>query len=119
MSRPDFPRTIVEFQRHFPDDQACTEYLFASRWPEGFVCSRCGNELAWPVAKRRLVWECAACHRQRSVTAGTVLHKTHTPLHLWFWAAYLMSNPDARRLGAAVAAPARPQPVRDCVDDAA
>ena len=93
MPRPDFPRTIVEFQRHFPDDQACTEYLFASRWPEGFVCPRCGNELAWPVAKRRLVWECAACHRQRSVTAGTVLHKTHTPLHLWFWAAYLMSTP--------------------------
>ena len=76
MSHPDFPRTIVEFQRHFPDDQACTEYLFASRWPEGFVCPRCGNELAWPVAKRRLVWECAACHRQTSVTAGTVLHKT-------------------------------------------
>ena len=25
--------------------------------------------------------------------AGTVLHKTHTPLHLWFWAAYLMSTP--------------------------
>jgi len=30
---------------------------------------------------------------QVSVTAGTVLHKTHTPLHLWFWAAYLMSTP--------------------------
>jgi hypothetical protein len=28
-----------------------------------------------------------------SVTAGTVLHKTRTPLHLWFWAAYLMSTP--------------------------
>jgi transposase-like protein len=39
-----------------------------------------------------VVWECAACHRQTSVTAGTVLHKTHTPLHLWFWAAYLMST---------------------------
>jgi len=93
MRRPDFPRTIVEFQQRFPDDRACTEYLFASRWPEGFACPRCGNGQAWPVAKRRLVWECASCHRQTSVTAGTVLHKTHTPLHLWFWAAYLMSTP--------------------------
>lgn len=93
MPRPDFPRTIVEFQRRFPDDDACMEYLFASRWPEGFACPRCGHGQAWPVAKRRLVWECAACRRQTSVTAGTVLHKTHTPLHLWFWAAYLMSTP--------------------------
>lgn len=75
MPRPDFPRTIVEFQRRFPDDDACMEYLFASRWPEGFACPRCGHGQAWPVAKRRLVWECAACRRQTSVTAGTVLHK--------------------------------------------
>lgn len=45
------------------------------------------------MAKRRLVGGCAACHRQTSVTAGTVLHKTHTPLHLWFWTANLMSTP--------------------------
>jgi transposase-like protein len=92
VSRPDFPRTILEFQRRFPDERACTEYLFACRWPEGFRCPRCGHDVAWPVARRRAVWECAACHRQTSVTAGTVLHKTHTPLHLWFWGAYLMTT---------------------------
>lgn len=27
-----------------------------------------------------------------SVTAGTVLHKTRTPIHQWFWAAYLTST---------------------------
>src|SRR5207253_2424979 len=64
-----------------------------SRWPEGFRCPRCGHWHAWPVTKRRVLWECAACHRQTSVTAGTVLHKARTPLHLWFWAAYLMSTP--------------------------
>jgi transposase-like protein len=92
MPRPEFPRTIIEFQRRFPDERACTEYLFASRWPEGYRCPRCDHGQAWPVARRRVVWECAACHRQTSVTAGTVLHKTHTSLHLWFWAAYLMST---------------------------
>ncbi len=45
------------------------------------------------MTKRRVLWECAACHRQTSLTAGTVLHKTRMPLHLWFWAAYLMSTP--------------------------
>lgn len=93
MPRPDFPRTIVEFQGWFPDEAACAQYLFDSRWPEGFRCPRCGSGHAWPVSKRRVLWECAACHRQTSLTAGTVLHKTRTPLHLWFWAAYLMSTP--------------------------
>ncbi len=40
----------------------------------------------------RRLWECAGCHYQVSLTAGTVLHKTHTALHLWFWAAYLMTT---------------------------
>jgi transposase-like protein len=82
----------VEFQRWFPDDEACAQYLVKSRWPEGFRCPRCAHEHAWPVTKRRVLWECAACHRQTSVTAGTVLDKTRTPLHLWFWAVYLMST---------------------------
>ena len=93
MPRPDFPRTIVEFQQWFPDDGACAEYLFASRWPEGFRCPRYGQGNAWAVSKRRVLLECAACHLQTSLTAGTVLHKTRTALHLWFWAAYLMSTP--------------------------
>ena len=91
MPRPDFPETILEFQSRFGDEQACLDYLFKCRWPEGFVCPRCKGQVAWPVTTRRL-WECAGCRYQVSVTAGTVLHKTHTPLHLWFWAAYLMAT---------------------------
>lgn len=36
--------------------------------------------------------ECAGCKHQTSVTAGTVIHRTRTPLRLWFWAAYLMTT---------------------------
>ncbi|TML20303.1 MAG: transposase, partial [Actinobacteria bacterium] len=38
MSRPGFPRSVIEFQRLFPDELACRAYLFASRWPDGFSC---------------------------------------------------------------------------------
>jgi transposase-like protein len=89
--RPDFPRTIVEFQARFPDEAACREYLFASRWPDGFRCPACGSDRASAVTTR-LLWQCQSCRHQVSVTAGTVLHKTRTPLHLWFWAAYLMTT---------------------------
>lgn len=81
----------MEFQARFGDEQACLDYLFECRWPEGFVCPRCKGQVAWPIAARKL-WECASCRYQVSLTAGTVLHKTHTSLHLWFWAAYLMTT---------------------------
>ena len=38
------------------------------------------------------MWQCKACGKQTSVTAGTVMHGTRTPLTLWFWAAYLVST---------------------------
>ena len=35
--------TIMEFQERFATEEACREYLFACRWPEGFRCRRCGG----------------------------------------------------------------------------
>lgn len=37
-------------------------------------------------------WQCTACRHQVSLTSGTVLHNTKTPLALWFWAAYLLTT---------------------------
>src|SRR5215211_4423814 len=91
MPRPDWPATIMEFQERFASEAACLDYLAASRWPEGFVCPACGGRQAW-VLERRHLWECADCHRQTSVTAGTVMHGTRTPLRTWFWAAYLVAT---------------------------
>ena len=91
MPRPDFPRTILEFQRRFPDESTCRAYLFESRWPDGFSCPACGSGRATALPKR-LLWQCSSCRHQVSVTAGTVLHRTRTPIRLWFWAAYLTST---------------------------
>jgi hypothetical protein len=44
------------------------------------------------VLARRHLWECAECRLQTSVTAGTVMHGTRTPLRTWFWAAYLVAT---------------------------
>jgi hypothetical protein len=45
----DFPHSLIEFQSRFPDEAACVRYLFAVRWPEGFVCPACGAGKAWPL----------------------------------------------------------------------
>jgi len=91
MPRPDFPRTLREFQRRFADEAACRAYLAASRWPDGYRCPQCGGGGALELPTRRL-WRCKHCRRDTSVTAGTVLHRTHTPLTQWFWAAYLVTT---------------------------
>jgi transposase-like protein len=88
----DFPRSLLEFQRHFPDPAACAAWLTAQRWPGGFVCPACASVRGWALATKAWTFECAACHRQTSVTAGTVLHGSKLPLTVWFWAAYLMAT---------------------------
>jgi transposase-like protein len=81
----------LQFQDRFATEEACREYLFASRWPEGFVCPACEGGHAGGETRRHL-WVCTACGHQASVTAGTVMHGTRTPLRTWFWAAYLVAT---------------------------
>ena len=89
MSRPAFPKSILEFQEEFGTEAACWKYLFDSRWPGGFNCPRCNNGICW-ARKTRPVLECSLYGHQVSVTAGTIMHRTRMPLRQWFWAAYLI-----------------------------
>jgi hypothetical protein len=88
----DFPRSLPEFQRHFPNEVACVDYLAAVRWPDGFRCPACGGGRAWRLSAKPFTWECAICGKQTSVTAGTVMHGSKLDLTVWFWAAYLMAT---------------------------
>lgn len=98
MSRPPFPKSLRQFQSDFATEEACETYLAACRWPEGFICPRCGNRRAYDLVNQRR-WQCAGCRHQVSLTAGTVLHRTKIPLTQWFWAAYLMTT-DKRGISA-------------------
>jgi transposase-like protein len=83
--------TVQQFRASFGDEQQCGEQLSRQRWPEGFQCPRCGGPSRGYMAERQ-VHECALCAYQCSVTAGTIFHKTRTPLPSWFWAIYRMSH---------------------------
>src|SRR3954470_11009184 len=88
-----FPEPLPEFQRLFPDDTACAAYLEKARWGEGFACPNCGvvGE-PFRIATRPGVLTCRACRRQTGLTVGTVMERSHTPLSVWFWAAYLVAS---------------------------
>jgi len=82
----EYPRSLAEFEDWFDTDQACRDYLFRLRWPEGFRCPRCGGDHFWPV--RSVLMQCQKCGHQTSVTAGTIFQDTRKPLEDWFRAMY-------------------------------
>ena len=87
----EFPTTLLEFIERFPDEEACWRYVKAVRWPSGFRCPRCGVRRASYLTSRRL-FQCCACRRQTSVTAGTVFHGTRTELRKWFLALFFFAR---------------------------
>src|SRR3954466_14403359 len=82
----DYPRNLSEFEARFDTEQACRDYLFRLRWPEGFRCPRCVGGHFWPV--RSGLMQCQQCGHQTSVTAGTIFQDTRKPLVDWFRAMY-------------------------------
>ena len=89
----DYPRDPLELEARFSSEAACQEYLFRLRWPEGFRCDHCGGRKAWPVSSaRKYRWECAACHGQVALTAGTIFQDSRLPLTLWFRAVWWVTS---------------------------
>src|SRR5918996_6500031 len=94
--------TLVEFMREYPDDNACLEYLWRSRFsPDGETahCPKCDRDRVFKrygFATRRQSWTCTGCGHHVHPTAGTIFEKSSTSLHLWFYAMYLMAS---RRCG--------------------
>ena len=78
----DYPKNLMEFDARFSTEEACRDYLYQLRWPNGFCCSRCGHDSAWPVGT--VLFQCARCNYQTSIVSGTIFHGTHKPLTLWF-----------------------------------
>lgn len=90
--------TLTEFNRRFPDDEACLQYLWRSRFaPDGehAHCPKCEVERPfkrYETTQQRQSWTCTVCGHHLHPTAGTIFHKSSTSLQLWFYAMYLMAS---------------------------
>lgn len=90
--------TIVEFMREFPNDAACLDWLWRTRYAKDgkhAFCPRCEVERSfrrYATAQRRQSWTCTACGHHLHPTAGTIFDKSATSLHLWFYGIYLMTS---------------------------
>jgi len=82
---------LLDFQKCFPTERECYEYLVRTRFANGFACPHCGSPNSGMIRTRALR-QCKACRAQISVTAGTIFHRTRTPLLHWFWAIFLVAK---------------------------
>ena len=86
----DYPENALEFEQWFATEKACCDYLWQVRYPDGFVCPRCGGNESW--STERGLCRCQDCDYQMSVTAGTIFQGTRKPLRLWFRAMWYVVN---------------------------
>ena len=98
--------SLIEWQKKFGTEKACTKVLAKVRWPQGFQCPKCGSQNFTMIMTRKL-YQCSSCKHQVSVTAGTLFHATKIPLVKWFWAIYLSYGKKA-----GLALPAHPHMLR-------
>ena len=93
-------RNPVQFQKGislnaflslYGTEDQCFDALFQWRWPNGFLCPHCGHDRCCQLSSRKLQ-QCNRCHRQTSITAGTIFDSTKLPLTVWFQAIYLMTQ---------------------------
>ena len=83
--------SFFEYQEQFSDEEDCFKYLFQLRWPNGFVCPKCGGSEYYMIYKHKR-FQCKQCRHQTSVTAGTLFHRSHQPLRVLFMAVYLIAT---------------------------
>jgi transposase len=83
--------TLKDFQRMFPDDDACLDFIRNIKFPERIDCPRCGKNSLFHRTSRK-TYACDHCGNPISPTANTVFHKSPTPLTIWFYVIYAMSQ---------------------------
>ena len=83
--------SLNEFLSLYGTEDQCFDALYQWRWPNGFICPHCGHDRHCQLNTRKLQ-QCNQCHRQTSITAGTIFDSTKLPLTVWFQAVYFMTQ---------------------------
>ncbi len=83
---------LFEFERDFPDDAACLDYIFQKRYPNGVFCSVCKRVTKHHRDTKRPSFTCQFCGTHVHPMVGTIFEDSATSLRLWFYAIYLMAS---------------------------
>src|SRR5487761_129983 len=85
--------TVKDFNKEFPNDDACLRHIAEQRYPDGIAqCPKCNVERKHHRVGNRTAFACDHCGNHIYPLAGTIFEKSSTSLRLWFYAAYLMGS---------------------------
>ena len=79
--------SVFQFMEMFPNEQKAREWFETKRWQGDPTCVHCSTKNAYKTA-RIGVYKCRSCKRDFTVRMGTVMHRSHIPMHKWLYAMY-------------------------------
>ncbi len=85
-------QTVFEFEKQFPDDAACLDFLMAEKYPGGVRCEKCRRVTKHYRDADRPSFQCEFCGTRVHPMVGTIFENSATSLRLWFYAMYLMAS---------------------------
>src|SRR5437899_3400610 len=84
--------TVYDFNRLFPDDDACLDFILGSLYPDGVSCRKCGKVTRHHRLTGRKAYSCQECGTHVYPLAGTIFAKSETSLKSWFYAMFIMAS---------------------------
>ncbi len=85
-------KSLYDFEKQFPDEKACRDYLEKLRWNGVPVCAQCGSIRKIYHIKDGKILTCADCRKQFTVRVGTIFEDSALPLKKWFLAIYMLNS---------------------------
>ena len=84
--------TVKDFQKMFPNDDVCLDYIRHQKYPERIDCPHCHRNALFHKVTGRKMYSCDFCGYQLAPAADTIFHKSSTSLTTWFYVVYLMAQ---------------------------
>ncbi len=81
-----------DFLQSFPDDEACLEEIKKLQYPKGVYCKGCKQITKHYKIKNRTSYACKDCRNHIYPLGGTIFERSSTPLRLWFFAIFFMTQ---------------------------
>ncbi len=77
----------------FTNEEAAIAHIEASRWPDGVSCPHCGSVNVHRMEGKTQAgyFICNDCRDKFTCRTGTVMERSHIPLHKWLLAIHLMN----------------------------
>lgn len=83
--------TKKQFEQMYPDEETCLQTLFEKKYANVTECEKCAKPFKYHRLKGLKLYSCQFCGWNIAPTAGTIFHKSSTPLVDWFYIIYRFS----------------------------